>query len=253
MTITAIIIGCFTGFLSAFFGIGGSSIDTPLLRIFLHLPPYIALGTPLPASIVTIIVALLVYWKKHLVDMRVFAYSVLGGLPGIIAGSYASRFFSGKVLMILTAVAIFAIGWNFALNGIAEKNTTQSLKKQNEASSIYITAIAFLCSVISGVLANGGGIFLVAVFVKLLRMEMKKAVATSLLTIAVLVIPACIIHYQLEHIDLTVSLAMSGGVIPMAYLGAKMDLRTKSSTIKMLFGILLVVFSLYFFVSQLQI
>jgi hypothetical protein len=253
MTITAIIIGCFTGFLSAFFGIGGSSIDTPLLRIFLHLPPYIALGTPLPASIATIIVALLVYRKKHLVDMRVFAYSVLGGLPGIIVGSYASRFFSGKALMIFTAVAIFVIGCDFALNGIVEKNKKNSFKKQSTASSIYIIAIAFCCCLVSGVLANGGGIFLVAVFVKLLHMEMKNAVATSLLTIAVLIIPACIIHYQLEHIDLNISLAMSVGVIPMAYLGAKMDLRTKSSTIKMLFGILLVVFSVYFFATQLQI
>jgi Sulfite exporter TauE/SafE. len=44
----AIIIGCITGFLSAFFGIGGSSVDTPVLRTFLNLPPLLALGTPLP-------------------------------------------------------------------------------------------------------------------------------------------------------------------------------------------------------------
>ncbi|TSA12811.1 MAG: hypothetical protein D4R73_01880 [Deltaproteobacteria bacterium] len=48
MNFEAIIIGCITGFLSAFFGIGGSSVDTPVLRTFLDLPPLVALGTPLP-------------------------------------------------------------------------------------------------------------------------------------------------------------------------------------------------------------
>jgi len=48
MDFKVIIIGCVTGFISAFFGIGGSSIDTPLLRTFLDLPPYIAFGTPMP-------------------------------------------------------------------------------------------------------------------------------------------------------------------------------------------------------------
>jgi uncharacterized membrane protein YfcA len=65
-------------------------------------------------------------------------------------------------------------------------------------------------------------------------------------------IPACIIHYRLGHIDLGISGAMSIGVIPMAYVGAKLNLETKSNTIQLLFGSMLILFSIYFFVSQLM-
>jgi uncharacterized membrane protein YfcA len=60
------------------------------------------------------------------------------------------------------------------------------------------------------------------------------------------------IHYHLGHIDLVTSAALGIGVAPMAYLGARMDIKTKSKTIMLLFGILLIAFSTYFFISQLR-
>lgn len=249
MTFTATIIGCITGFISAFFGFGGSSIDTPLLNVFLHLPPYVALGTPLPVAILTIFIALSVYWKSNLINYRVFLYSALGGLPGVMIGSYLSQFFPGKILMILTAGVLFFIGLNFLMNDIHKKEI-YAKKRQNKISSGYILIMAIVGSVVSGILANGGGLFFVAIYVMLFGMKIKEAIATSLLTVAVLILPSSAIHFYLGHIDLDVSLAMSLGVIPMAYAGAKLDLRTRSSTIKMLFGFLLIAFSLYFFGYQ---
>ena len=249
MTIEAIIIGCFTGFISAFFGIGGSSVDTPLLRMFLDLPPYVALGTPLPVAVLTIFIALGVYWKSHLINFRVFKYSVIGGLPSIMIGSYISRFFPGKTLMLLTAVLLFIIGWNFMIGGNRKKKAPFE-GRQDVVSSACIVSTASVSSLISGILANGGGLFFVSAYVIFFGMKIKEAIATSLLTIAVLIIPSCIIHYQLGHIDFGVSAAMSIGVIPMAYAGAKLDLHTKSSTIKIFFGSVLVIFSIYFFISQ---
>ncbi len=250
MTVEAIIIGCITGFISAFFGIGGSSIDTPLLRIFLDLPPYIALGTPLPVSVLTILIALGVYWKNHLINLHVFTYSILGGLPCIMIGSYVSRYFSGRFLMLLTAIVLFFIGWNFIRDSIHEKKKASLQKRQNMIPALYIFGVSSIIGIISGILANGGGLFFIAAFVMLFDMRIKEAIATSLLTIAVLIIPSCIIHYQLGHIDLGISAAMGIGVVPMAYIGAKVDMRTKSSMVKILFGVLLIFFSLYFFIFQ---
>jgi uncharacterized membrane protein YfcA len=64
-------------------------------------------------------------------------------------------------------------------------------------------------------------------------------------------LPAIIIHYSLGHIDWSYSAALGIGVAPMAYLGAKVDLRTDSKIIKLLFGLFLIVFSIYFFINQL--
>ena len=82
------------------------------------------------------------------------------------------------------------------------------------------------------------------------KIFMKEAVATSLLTVAVMSVPGMLIHYNLGHIDLETSAAIGIGVAPMAYIGAKMDIKTQSKTIKLLFGTLLITFSIYFFVSQ---
>lgn len=252
MYLSAVILGCLTGFISAFFGIGGSSIDTPLLRTFFNLPPYIALGTPLPLTLLTATIASLAYKREHLINFRIALYSLAGGVPGIVAGSYLTAFLSGKFLMIFTAVILFFMGIDFLYNNVIERIFHKD-KKYSSPSGYFIISIASVIGLLSGILANGGGIFFVPTYVVLFRMKIKEAIATSLLTVAVMSIPGSMIHYHLGHIHLTTTAFMGIGVAPMAYIGAKMDIKTKSKTIKLLFGILLITFSLYFFISELRV
>jgi len=246
----AVIIGCLTGFISAFFGIGGSSIDTPLLRLLLNLPPYIALGTPLPVTLLTSTIASFVYRRGRLVNFRVALYSLVGGVPGIVAGSYLTIYISGKFLMLFTAVILFLMGIDFYCNNVIERIFHK--RKVSSSPPVYsIISAALVIGLLSGILANGGGIFLVPAYVVLFRMKIKEAIATSLVTVAVMSVPGMLIHYQLGHIDLAISAAIGIGVAPMAYIGAKMDIKTQPKTIKLLFGILLITFSIYFLISQL--
>jgi uncharacterized protein len=250
MNVEAIIIGCITGFISAFFGIGGSSIDTPLLRIILNLPPHIALGTPLPLTLLTATIASLAYKREHLVNFRVTVYSLIGGVPGIVAGSYFSAYLTGKFLMLLTALVLFLVGVDFLYKNMMKK--TFAAEKVFFLSRHYIVIVSGLIGILSGVLANGGGIFFVPAYVLLFRLHIKEAIATSLLTVAVMSVPGSIIHYSLGHIDLPTTLALGIGVAPMAYIGAIMDMKTKYRTLMFLFGIMLILFSIYFFISQVK-
>jgi uncharacterized membrane protein YfcA len=250
MNVEAIIIGCITGFISAFFGIGGSSIDTPLLRIILKLPPYMALGTPLPLTLLTATIASLAYKREHLVNFRVAVYSLIGGVPGIVAGSYFTTYLTGKFLMLLTAVVLFLIGIDFLYKNMTEK--TFAAEKVFSPSRHYIVLVSAVIGTLSGVLANGGGIFFVPAYIVLFRLKIKEAIATSLLTVAVMSVPGSIIHYSLGHIDLPTTLALGIGVAPMAYIGAIMDMKTKAKTVMFLFGIMLILFSIYFFISQVK-
>jgi hypothetical protein len=253
MTILAIIIGAVTGFISAFFGIGGSSIDTPLLRTFLNLPPHLALGTPLPLTILTVAIASLTFWKKHLINFRVAAYCLLGGIPSIILGSYLSSYFPGKILMLMTGGLLFFVGIDFVFKSIRERNDKETIQKEKTIPAYAIFILAVFIGMLSGILANGGGILFIPAFIIFFRMEMHRAIATSLFVVAGLSIPAIFIHYSLGHIDWNYSAALAVGVTPMAYVGAKMDLKTNSKTIKLLFGFLLVAFAIYFFSDQLSV
>jgi uncharacterized membrane protein YfcA len=252
MYFEAIVLGCLTGFISAFFGIGGSSIDTPLLRLFFHLPPYVALGTPLPLTLLTATIASFAYKREQLVNFRVALYSLIGGVPGIVVGSYLTTHLSGKFLMLFTAVILFFMGIDFFYNHVTEKIFCRGNGCPSLPAS-FIIGVAAAIGLLSGVLANGGGIFFVPAYVVLFRMKIKEAIATSLLTVSVMSLPGILIHYQLGHIDPAISAAMGIGVVPMAYVGARMDIKTKSKTIRLLFGTLLVSFSIYFFISQLWV
>ena len=251
MYFKTVILGCLTGFLSAFFGIGGSSIDTPLLRTFLNLPPYIALGTPLPLTLLTATIASFAYKREHLVNFRIALYSLIGGVPGMVAGSFLTVYLSGKFLMLFTAVILFLMGVDFFYNNVIEK-LFHTKNIASFPSAFSVISIATVIGLLSGILANGGGIFFVPAYVVFFRMKIKEAIATSLLTVAVMSIPGSMIHYHLGHIDLRTSVLMGIGVAPMAYIGARLDIKTKSKTIKLLFGILLLAFSVYFFISQLS-
>ncbi|MCL4473694.1 MAG: TSUP family transporter [Actinobacteria bacterium] len=91
MSLLAILIGCVTGFVSTIFGIGGSSIDTPLIRTFLGFPPLEALATPLPLTLLTATMALFAFRKHHLVDLRLASLTLATGVPGMILGSLLTQ------------------------------------------------------------------------------------------------------------------------------------------------------------------
>jgi uncharacterized membrane protein YfcA len=249
MNFGAVIIGCLTGFLSAFFGIGGSSIDTPVLKTFLGLPSLIALGSPLPLTILKASVATLAYKREHLVNYRVALYSIIAGVPGTIAGSYLTVFFSGKFLMLLTAGVLCLVGIDVIVKDVTEK-PIGVIKKISKPSAFFIMFITGGIGILSGILANGGGIFLVPAYVMFFRMSIKQAIATSLLTVIVMALPGSIVHYYLGHIDPMITLSMGVGVIPAAYFGAKLDIKTRSKTLMLLYGITMLAFSVYFFITQ---
>ena len=252
MSLLAILIGCVTGFVSAFFGIGGSSIDTPLLRTFLGLPPLQALATPLPLTILTATMALFAFRKHHLVDWRLAGLSLATGLPGMIFGSIMTDYVSGKFLMLLTAVVLFLVGVDFIVKDITEKSFGgRHAEPRPPAWQVLLLSAAI--GILSGLLANGGGIFFVPAFVVIYGLPVKEAIATSLMVVAVMALPGSMIHLALGHVDIPVMISLGIGIIPLAYLGAKLDIRSRSRTILLLYGTVMSAFAVYFFIAQLMV
>src|SRR5439155_19593585 len=97
--VEALLIGAGIGLLSGLFGVGGSSISTPLLRVLLNAPRLVALATPLPVTIPTAISGGLFYARRGRVNRRVVLWTVAGGLPGVVLGSLATSRVSDHLLM----------------------------------------------------------------------------------------------------------------------------------------------------------
>jgi hypothetical protein len=108
-----------------------------------------------------------------------------------------------------------------------------------------LTVVGLGVGFLAGLLANTGGVLYAPLFIKWARMEVKRALATSLLVSAVLAVPGTLAHAALGHIDWALVLALSIGSIPSAYLGASLAIRLRSLTLLRIYGAALTVFGIY--------
>lgn len=250
INIEQIFLGIMIGFISGMFGIGGSIISTPILKLTLGLPDLIALASPLPVTIPTAISGSFKYWKSDTIQRKVAFFTIICGLPATVLGALATRLISGKWLMVLTGVFIITVGARLLANN--------SIKKQSEDNKqLNFTLIAsltgFIAGFLSGLLAIGGGIIIVPAYIILLGMSMQQAAATSLVCIAFFAIPGTITHWILGNIDWNLVLNLSIAVIPASYLGASTGLAIKSDKLKTIFSIFMIIFGAYFVYSQISL
>jgi uncharacterized protein len=67
-------------------GVGAGSITAPVLILFFHLKPAVAVGTALTFAAVIKFAVLPVYLRRQQVDFRILRLLCLGGIPGVLIG-----------------------------------------------------------------------------------------------------------------------------------------------------------------------
>jgi uncharacterized membrane protein YfcA len=96
-------------------GVGAGTLTTPLLILFLRVPPAVAVGTALAFSVIVKVASLPFYVVRKQVNVRVLRLLLYGGLPGVIAGSVlltrAARAghnpaFTAALGLVITAMAV---------------------------------------------------------------------------------------------------------------------------------------------------
>jgi uncharacterized membrane protein YfcA len=104
------VVGVLTGVLSGLFGVGGGFVIVPALVLYSGMAIHRAVGTSL--LVITLVSASGV--ASHLlagreIPLDTTSYFVVGGVVGMLAGIWASRFLSGPALQRVFAVAIVAV------------------------------------------------------------------------------------------------------------------------------------------------
>jgi uncharacterized membrane protein YfcA len=89
-------------------GVGGGTLTVPVLVLFLGVGAPKAVGSALAFSALVKIPACLVYVRRREVSLRVLGWLLLGGLPGVFAGSLgiAALAGSGAQAVILAVVGV---------------------------------------------------------------------------------------------------------------------------------------------------
>ena len=87
----AYLVGFFIAMAVGLTGVGAGSITAPVLILFFAISPADAVGTALIfAAVIKIIVAPMYLWRRQ-VDARILTVLCIGGVPGVLVGSYLIR------------------------------------------------------------------------------------------------------------------------------------------------------------------
>jgi uncharacterized membrane protein YfcA len=236
-------IGVVIGFLGGLLGKGGSALATPMLHA-IGLPAIVAVAAPLPATIPSTMAAGAAYARERLVDWRVVRWTVAAGVPATIAGAIASRWVGGGALVAVTDVVLVGVGLRVLRGGDHERAPA------GPPSAAALVSVAVVVGLASGLLANSGGFLLAPLFVTVLRLPIKRALATSLAVATVLAVPGTVVHAWLGHIDWTIVLVFGLTAVPLSVAGAKVALRTDPRRLERVYGAALVLLGAVFLLAR---
>ncbi len=228
-------IGAIVGFLGGMFGKGGAAIATPLLRVA-GIPAFYAVASPLPSTIPATLVAWSAYRRTGLTNWRVVRTMLAFGLPATALGAYATRIVGGSAIVLACEAAVALVG----LRVLLHPHEPVEVAWSSDPSTLRMAVVAITVGGLSGLLANGGGFLLVPLFVMALRLPMKEALASSLITAAAFAIPGTAVHAALGHVDWMVVAVFGAAAIPLSYTGARVALRVHAQRLERLYGGMLV-------------
>lgn len=165
------------------FGSGGSILTVPVLIYLLHHPDKAAIAESLAIVGSIALVSALPYARAKLVDWRTAVLFGLPGMAGTYIGAWVAAFVPGYVqLLVFAGVMLLAAFqmWKRAKGSASDAPDGAHAKR----SVAKIGVEGFGVGVLTGFVGVGGGFLIVPALVLLGGLSMRRAVATSLVIIA---------------------------------------------------------------------
>jgi uncharacterized protein len=246
--VLGILAGFVSGVMSGSFGVGGAILTTPAVRVLLDAPPLVAVGTPLPAIFPTTVAGARAYRRAGLIDGRAVRWLTPPGVAAAALGAILTKIINAHVLLLATAALI---GWQAVNVGTGGSRQDRG-EGAPEPSSVSLALTGAIAGFASGLLGIGGGVILVPAMSGVLHMPLKRAVGTSLVVIAFMVVPGTLVHAILGHIDWTIFLWLTLGVVPGATLGSHLTIRARERTLRLVIAVFLSLVAILYAILELH-
>lgn len=226
-----LVVGIVSGTLAGLFGIGGGIVMQPGIQVLLGTTPIVAVGTALPVIFPTAVAGAITYRRAGQLDVRAAAWMAGPGLIGAAAGAAVTDVIDARLLLVAAAVLLA----NQAVS-ILRGAPVREADAPTLIGRWTFSCVGFLTGVVSGLLGVGGGLVMVPLLTRWLGVPLKRALGTSLLTIAALVVPGTLVHAALGHVDWSIVGVLIVGSVPGALIGARLGLGTRERTLRLLVG-----------------
>lgn len=245
--------GFFAGALGGMLGIGGGIVLMPMLRFVLALSPVRAVGTCIIAVFFTTLGGSYRHYKLGHLRLRSIVPVIIAGVISTVIFSIIFIYFSAPSRDQWLDLAIGIVFTLISIRMIAEgmPGFLKRGKKKNEASEIKGTltqksAIGALGGALPGLLGIGTGVILVPAFNLILAAPIKTAMASSLVCFSFNAFISSSFKLAQGFINPWIALPICLGTLLGSNLGARLNKRFPSTTLKILFGLVFLYISLKF-------
>ncbi|HSP17717.1 MAG TPA: sulfite exporter TauE/SafE family protein [Thermoanaerobaculia bacterium] len=260
--LTVAAISFLAGFLGSLLGLGGGLIVIPALTLLLHIDIRLAIGASIVSVIATSSGAAAAYVRDRLANMRVAMFLELGTTLGGITGAYLAGIVQPRLLFILfglilgySALAMLrgrrraegdeiVVGpWARVLRltgSYFDHAAGEEVKYQPVRARIGL-ALMYIAGTVSGLLGIGSGALKVPAMDLAMELPIKVSTATSNFMIGVTAAASAGVYFARGQIDPFIASPVAIGVLAGAFIGSHTLGRIKSTAMRAVFVIVLVV------------
>jgi uncharacterized membrane protein YfcA len=223
-------VGLLVGLMVGLTGMGGGALLVPILVLFLHISPIVAVGTGAIFITVTKIGAAWSYYRKNLVDLRLTLRMAIGSLPGTalgVGGLALLRAHTGEEVncflkVFIGILLIVTPGFAF-LQSYLKKTGKQSLRDRlpkwitPESGAI---AVGLVGGFLVGMTSMGSGSVIMTLLVLFYGRPLANLVGTDIAHAVILGTVASAGHLALGTANFRLLAALLLGSIPGAWYAA---------------------------------
>lgn len=227
------------GILIGLTGIGGATLMTPFLILFLGTRADLAIGTDLVFSMFTKAAGSWLHWRQGNVDLRLVRRLASASLPAAALGTLVMtrldrgphgdarlKAVIGVVLLVVVCVAIFRPRKPLQIDGTRQVLVTLA----------YAAVAGFLV----GLTSIGSGSLILPLLMVVNRLALVDAVGTDILHAAVLVAFTSVLHASIGGVDWNLVPWLLVGSLPGVIIGARIAPRMPENRLRgVVVGVLL--------------
>src|SRR5579884_160449 len=248
------------GLLGALVGLGGGVLIVPLLTIGFGLNIRLAIGASIVSVIATSSGAAAAYVRDHLTNVRVAMLLELATTTGAVTGAVVAAYLNARVLFLLFGVILLVsvlpmvkkLGEEVPVNIVDDRlaarlrlASTYPDRALGKVVPYRVTRVPlgfgmmYVAGVVSGLLGIGSGALKVLAMDTAMRLPMKVSTATSNFMIGVTAAASAGIYFWRGDILPLVAAPVALGVLTGATVGAKLLVRFRNRTVRLIFLVVL--------------
>jgi uncharacterized membrane protein YfcA len=232
----AIFLGALIGLSLGMLGGGGSILTVPALVYVLGQDPHAAVASSLVIVGLNAVAGATMHQRAGHVRIRAALFFGASGLITAFIGARISQQLSGPLLLVLFSILMLVVA------GLMLRGGARLGEAQNDEPPVWWqillagSAVGFL----TGFLGVGGGFLIVPALVLVLRMNMRDAVGSSLVVIAINSLAGLIGHLGDGGLNWTLIVLLLAGGLPGLFLGSRLAQRLPVARLRQGFAGLIV-------------